>query len=146
VLVARRAAQQAQQVVVRGTRLLAVEKVYCDILQLQQRLARLAGRRAVLAAARRRSFKRRVEPATFRIAPDDVQAVKVSVLLTCTTKQRVTIKAARASFVADLPTAKLESELSTLLDFRRDPPDRAHRRGLVRRGVCRLVAQAGRWR
>jgi hypothetical protein len=116
-LVARRAAQQAQQVPVRGIRLLAVDKVYCDMLQLQNVSGECARRRALPAAAAPQ-FTCASSRATFRIAPDGVQAVKV------VGAADVHHEAARddqgrhrASWSPTLPTAKLESELSTALDF-----------------------------
>jgi serine/threonine protein kinase len=135
----RRAAQQAQQVTVRGTRLLAVEEVFCDILQLRN-VSRDWQDVALHLPLTAPQFRVAVEPATFRIAPDEVQAVKVSVLLTCTTKQRVTIKASVGSLVADLPTAKLEAELSTLLDF-----DEIHLIERIGEGSYGVVF-AGTWR
>jgi serine/threonine protein kinase len=135
----RRAAQQAQQVPVRGIRLLAVEKVYCDILLLQN----VSGEWqdvALYLPPIAPQFHVAIEPQQFRLAPDDVQAVKVSVLLTCTTKQRITIKAGVGKFVADLPTAKVEAELSTLLDF-----DEIHLIERIGEGSYGVVF-AGSWR
>jgi serine/threonine protein kinase len=135
----RRAAQQAQQVTVRGIRLLAVEKTYCDILLLQN-VSGEAQNVTLFLPPVAPQFRVAVEPVSFRIAPNDVQAVKVSVLLTCTTKQRIVIKASAGKLVADLPTAKVEAELSTLLDF-----DEIHLIERIGEGSYGVVF-AGTWR
>ena len=58
-----------------------------------------------------------VEPAQFKLAAGAVQVVRLRVRMLCTTKRKVMIRIGTKHAVAELPPFKLESELSTVLDF-----------------------------
>jgi serine/threonine protein kinase len=115
-LKARREAQQNQQVPVRGVRLLAVDRAYADILSVMN-VSDSAQDVTIYLPARAAQYKLRVDPAHFRLGARQTQAVKVTVALNCTTKQKFALRVGTARFVAALPVARVESELSTSLDY-----------------------------
>ena len=116
-LVARRAAQQNQQVPVRGMRMLVCDKIYCDVMTLQNTSDQAQQITFYLPSPAATQYKLSVQPQTVLLPAHAAQTFKVSVAMNCTTKQKFSLFVGTAHLVAETPVVRIESELSTALDF-----------------------------
>lgn len=131
-LARRRAAQEEQQVAVQvrrlivskqvfttawwrqGLRMLVVEQIYCDIIQLRNTSQAAHSIRLYLPEIRPQ-MQINIEPSELKLAAGATGVVVLRIRLLCTTKQRLAIKVGCESSYADLPLIKLEGELRSAI-------------------------------
>ena len=115
-LIRRRKAQADETVAVRGQRVLPLEEVFCDVLQIRNRS--LATQQvSIYLPDPVPQFRMAAEPLQFKLSAGATRAVVFRVRMLCTTKQKAVIRIATETSIAELPPVRLESELSTVLDF-----------------------------
>eukprot|EP01108_Squamamoeba_japonica_P006211 TRINITY_DN49_c0_g1_i2.p1 TRINITY_DN49_c0_g1~~TRINITY_DN49_c0_g1_i2.p1 ORF type:complete len:758 (-),score=492.97 TRINITY_DN49_c0_g1_i2:68-2341(-) len=96
--------------------MLPIEEVFCEVVRVRNRSLSTQIVSVYLPDVKPQ-FRLAATPLQFRLAAGAVKTITLRVRMLCTTKQKVTIRVGTEHAIADLPSFKLESELSTVLDF-----------------------------
>jgi hypothetical protein len=113
-----RASQEERQAPAGGVRLLQLDKIYVDVLTLRNAATQRAHTFKIHLPPIAPQYIIDVEPTQFRLAAGASKVLQVRIVMLCTTAQNIAIKVSvDDESVGELPPIRVESELSTALDF-----------------------------